>query len=583
MKPDDAQVVLHADDLGFSRGTNAGIHEAAERGLLSSSSLLANGPAFEQAVRETIPACSGMGVGVHLNLTEGPTLTRLGSGSLLGGSDGRFRASFGSLLARSRASSLRAEIEQELRAQIEQVLSRLTVVDHLNSHEHVHAIPSIFELVCRLAGDYEIPFVRLPRESAAVALAGAEARPWYTLNLVKVGVLDALAEFNSRTASRLETRVNDWFIGVAHTGRMDAEAAIAGLAALPNESAGVAELLFHPAVAIADRAERYVSARARDRTLEPQRRQELEALCDQRLASQIERLGLAVTCFGCLSGRSDHDHQVRVGAPAVPKRISKPPPLRTFAIVDDDPLYHPTYLQRLVCECEDIELVGAAVVRRPGGTGPERYMRSQIRRLRPSELFRLSIKQVGPLLRRRFQADPPGSAVTATLARHGVPARIVASVNDEHFLDHVRGFAPDLVLSSNSLIFKPPLLELPRITCINRHSALLPAYGGVLPVFRAVQKGEPFAGVSVHRMVPGIDEGEVLARRWIPIYPGDSLQHLYEICYQLSFDVTAEAAARLRSDPQAPGLDDEGLTPSYYSWPDEADWEEFRARGGRLA
>ena len=171
----------------------------------------------------------------------------------------------------------------------------------------------------------------------------------------------------------------------------------------------------------------------------------------------------------------------------------------------------------------------------------------------------------------------------AVVERFGIPSRRVSAVNTGEFLSYVRSFSPDIILSSNSLIFGERLIKSARVACINRHSALLPSLGGILPVFRAVQLGMEFTGASVHYVTRDIDRGGVLARRWLPIFPGDTLLRLYRLCFVLSYEATAEAVSRLRVSGHVDGLPDDGIEPSYYSYPKDEDWDEFRARGGRFA
>jgi predicted glycoside hydrolase/deacetylase ChbG (UPF0249 family)/folate-dependent phosphoribosylglycinamide formyltransferase PurN len=578
--PPPQPLVIHADDLGLARACNEGIREAAAHGAVTSASLFACSEGFHEAVTEVIPECPDLGLGIHLNLTDGRALRPRPGGSAIVGPDGHYRAGFVGLLTRQRDRRLLAEVEYEFRNQIEAVLEHVPRPDHLNSHQHVHAVPAIFELVCRLAREYNIPFVRIPGERFHRTDGLLDhLRLRYGVNLVKVAVLGALERRLRRIAAATGIRTNAHFIGLAYTGFMNTDRVEAGLAALDG-SDEVVEVLLHPARPHSGRDETYPSSVTRDYVFDPERANELNALLDPALSQMIAARGYTPTCYGCLAGSVEHDH-----SPPPPPEVPSRPPLRAFAILDDDPLYHPTYLRRLLSECPDLELCAAAVVRPPGGTGPAAYMRKRLRSLRPAEVVRLGAKQLGRQaigrLPRPLRGDRDGS-VAAVLERFGVPYRVVASVNDAEFLSHLRSLKPELIVSSNSLIFGDELLKVPSVAAINRHSALLPAYGGVLPVFRAMQKSEGFCGASVHRMVAEIDRGEVLARIWVPIFAGDTLDGLYSACFSASVAATAEAARRLRAEEATAPFDDEGLEPSYYSFPGDQDWCEFRQRGGRL-
>ena len=64
-----------------------------------------------------------------------------------------------------------AEVEEELRRQIERLQAAGLPLVHANSHQHLHVLPKIFEIVLRLAEEHRIPFVRIPREPAARGLS----------------------------------------------------------------------------------------------------------------------------------------------------------------------------------------------------------------------------------------------------------------------------------------------------------------------------------------------------------------------------------------------------------------------------
>jgi len=168
MRNSDKFLIVHADDLGLSYSFNAGIRESYKKGFLRSTCLRTNGPAFKEAVEEIIPDCDGIGIGVHLNLVEGRSCRQnISKISKLCEADGTYKVNFLNLLSGSykKDKILLSEIKDDFRDQIETVFRNNISPDHLNSHQHIHAIPSIFRIVCELAREYEIPFVRLPKES----------------------------------------------------------------------------------------------------------------------------------------------------------------------------------------------------------------------------------------------------------------------------------------------------------------------------------------------------------------------------------------------------------------------------------
>jgi len=156
------RLIVNADDFGISERVNAGIVMAHRAGIVTATSLMAAGRAFEQAVQwcRMLPS---LDVGVHLTLVAEKPLRP--KGSSLTGSDGRFPISIGAFLQRCLAGRIRlSDVQAELSAQIERVLDQGIRPTHLDSHQHVHALPVISALTQRLAARYGIPFVRVPVE-----------------------------------------------------------------------------------------------------------------------------------------------------------------------------------------------------------------------------------------------------------------------------------------------------------------------------------------------------------------------------------------------------------------------------------
>ena len=216
-------LVVNADDFGWSRSVNLGIVEAHERGIVTRASVLATGAAFEHAV-ELARATPSLGVGVHLNFYRGNTILDPEQIPSLVGEDGRLPGSWQTIARRLLFGTLdMGELEAELRAQIAHVRAAGLAPDHLDSEKHLHLWPSAFDLVCRLAQEAGIREVRVVREP-------------FTLQPIPFG-LTALSARNAAAARRRGLGVPDATIGVteaptdmdalvrllrrAHTGRVE--------------------------------------------------------------------------------------------------------------------------------------------------------------------------------------------------------------------------------------------------------------------------------------------------------------------------------------------------------------------------
>ncbi len=127
-------LIVNADDLGWTEGVNRGIAEAHRNGIVTSASLLANGAAFESGV-ELAQTTPGLGIGVHLNLSDGEPVAQRELVTTLLNDSGELEGRPESLLIRlARRSVLLEEVEREWDAQIQKVRDFGVEPTHLDGH-----------------------------------------------------------------------------------------------------------------------------------------------------------------------------------------------------------------------------------------------------------------------------------------------------------------------------------------------------------------------------------------------------------------------------------------------------------------
>ena len=156
------QVIVNADDFGLSACENAVILGAFQAGIISSATAMANMPAFEAACAlAQHPLLAGR-IGLHFNLTYGSPLSRrILTRRTFCDSAGVFDLN----LSRTRlwlGHQDRLAVEEELEAQWQRCLDNDVRPSHLDSHQHVHNIWPIGEIVARFAARQGVP-VRLAR------------------------------------------------------------------------------------------------------------------------------------------------------------------------------------------------------------------------------------------------------------------------------------------------------------------------------------------------------------------------------------------------------------------------------------
>lgn len=239
-------LVVTADDFGMDCSFNDAVLEAFQNGFLTSACICANGKAFDDAIMRVIPSCPELGVGVHLNIVEGKTINpHISRTSALYNSDGTYRNGFVSLLINSSSDKLLQEIEVDFRFQIEKILEYISP-DHINSHVHIHAVPAIFNIVCRLAEEYNIPFIRTQQEKPYVVPDFSyNVNKWYPVNLAKVFILNKCTYLNKKSLLNYNLNTNNYLIGVGYTGHMDSKTIEYALDKIDDTNCLV-EILLHP-------------------------------------------------------------------------------------------------------------------------------------------------------------------------------------------------------------------------------------------------------------------------------------------------------------------------------------------------
>ncbi len=241
------QLIVNADDFGLTEGVSRGIVEAHRRGIVTSTTLLANGAVFESAVALAL-ASPGLGVGVHLNLSEGrPVSEPSRVASLLNG-QGCFSGGPAKLMARILSGKLRrAEVEHEWGAQIEKVRAGGIGITHLDGHKHVHMLPGLFPIALRLARQHGIPAVRLaverPTGFSALLRRNGGAAPRLAKQYLQARALAAAALDYREQLQQAEIKSPECFYGITQTGFLDAAELETILWNLPE---GSSELMCHP-------------------------------------------------------------------------------------------------------------------------------------------------------------------------------------------------------------------------------------------------------------------------------------------------------------------------------------------------
>src|SRR6202007_1740715 len=120
-----------------------------------------------------------------------------------------------------------------------------------------------------------------------------------------------------------------------------------------------------------------------------------------------------------------------------------------------------------------------------------------------------------PVGRSQKLTAPPLKELASSL---GIPVLQPAKVRKPEPLAEIRVFSPDLiVVMAYGQILPKALLEMPRIACINLHASLLPRHRGAAPIQAAILVSDRETGITTMNMTEGLDTGDIILKRSIPI------------------------------------------------------------------
>lgn len=284
-------LIVNADDLGWTEGVNRGIVEAHRKGLVTSTSLLANGRAFESAVAagQTNPQ---LGIGVHLNLSDGPPTALAEEVPGLLNEAGDLGEGPESLLLRIAGWSLALEeVEREWDAQIHKVRNAGIQPTHLDGHKHVHMLPGLFEIALHLAKKHGIRAIRVSHEESrlrsVLSSAGAQKAHVVLKQGVQARGLKLLAPDAREMAERAGIATADYFCGIAQTGVLTREGVEKLVESLPD---GTTELMCHPGYFDED-------LRRTGTRLQESRQTELQILSDPGVRKLVATRGIRLISY----------------------------------------------------------------------------------------------------------------------------------------------------------------------------------------------------------------------------------------------------------------------------------------------
>ena len=155
---------------------------------------------------------------------------------------------------------------------------------------------------------------------------------------------------------------------------------------------------------------------------------------------------------------------------------------------------------------------------------------------------------------KRGSTRQTGKGMAAIAQQHGVAVAQPESINTPEGLEQLRPMRPDLlVVAAYGQILSRDVLTIPTRGTINVHASLLPKYRGAAPVAYAILAGETQTGVTIIKVTPGLDSGDMILQEAIDILPDDTTGSLEIRLAQLGAKLAVEAARKYRSGAPVEG------------------------------
>ena len=281
------RLIINGDDFGLTSGINRAIVEAHERGVLTSTTLMANSVAFDDAARLALSS-SRWSVGCHVVLLDGqPLIDPSRIPTLVAANNGRsFRDGVGGFAMRALTGRIDPEqVEAEVTAQIRKLQSRGVAVSHVDTHKHTHIFPPALRGILRAARMCGITAIRNPFEVVAANFARAQSGLWK--RYAQVRTLRGLAGYFRREVAKAGLRTPDGTLGIVATGHLNPNLFQQIAEHMPE---GTWEFVCHPGYVDADLA----AIRTR---LRESRQEELAVLTSPDTRAALEKCGIQLISY----------------------------------------------------------------------------------------------------------------------------------------------------------------------------------------------------------------------------------------------------------------------------------------------
>lgn len=197
-----------------------------------------------------------------------------------------------------------------------------------------------------------------------------------------------------------------------------------------------------------------------------------------------------------------------------------------------------------------------------------------------ADFVKLSVFAITQIVRRRISSHHGGNSLKNIAEIFGMSYIKCDTPNDKQVVNWIKRHDIDIVACTTSFIIDKITLKAPRLGCVNKHAAILPANKGLFPYFWAHSSGQP-KGVSYHLMSEEVDKGPLLHQ---VVYPKSkdtgSMVNFYRFVFHYFPEHMVDAInACVNQRFMSPN---KKVKSSYAGLPERKDVIDFRQRGGRI-
>lgn len=260
--------------------------------------------------------------------------------------------------------------------------------------------------------------------------------------------------------------------------------------------------------------------------------------------------------------------------------------LKVLFITQDDPIYTRAFFEELLAsDWRDIDITGIVMAPPMGKQTVTALVAQMWNFYGPVDFVRMGLRFVGTKIMRClpiFLLFGRRYSIAQLASAYGVPVNFVTSLNDSDFVESVKRREIDVLVSvAAPQIIKTPLINAPKLACINIHNGTLPRYRGMLPNFWQIFDGNKTVGTTIHRINEGIDDGAILLQDETELLPHESLDSVIRRTKRKGAPLVLKVLRQLRDGTVTEKENTKG-DGSYFSFPTRQDVIEFRRRGHKL-